>query len=110
MNRLIFNIIAILIFTCINAFAINSSADCIIIKDDNSIICKYKHERRDIEKIVKFEWHDPSGNISRKRDIIIPAGHGSIYDYRYLDGRLPGEWTFKVFDNNHTIESKFVIE
>ena len=39
----------------------------------------------------------------------IPAYHGSIYDYRYIKGRIKGKWTFKVLDNNSSYKTTFTI-
>jgi len=87
-----------------------NSVDCIILKDENSIICKYIHQRSEEDKYVEFYWIDPMGNISRERTMLIPAGHGSIYDYRFINGRVSGQWTFKVQDNNQTYQTNFIIE
>jgi hypothetical protein len=88
----------------------DSKADCIILKDEDSIICKYSHKRINSDKIVKFQWIEPNGVISRQRDMLIPAGHGSVYDYRYKNGRTQGEWTFKVLDNSQEFSTKFTLE
>ena len=87
-----------------------NSVDCIVLKDENSIICKYIHKRSEEDKYVEFYWIDPSGNISRERTMLIPAGHGSIYDYRFIYGRASGKWTFKVQDDNQTYQTNFIIE
>lgn len=75
-----------------------NSADCLILEDENSIVCKYTHERVDSDKEIQVLWIDPKGEISRDRNVVIPAGHGSIYDFRYIQGREKGTWTFKVID------------
>ncbi|GGD36873.1 hypothetical protein GCM10012288_08690 [Malaciobacter pacificus] len=75
---------------------IEPNADCLILEDENSIICKFEVTRTSYDKQIKIEWISPSGELSRERDMIIPAGHGSIYDYRYINGRELGFWTFKV--------------
>ena len=87
-----------------------NSVDCIILSDENSIICKYIHKRIDEDKYVEFIWIDPSDTISRQRTMLIPAGHGSIYDYRFINGRVSGEWTFEVLDNNQSYKTNFIIE
>ncbi|RXJ87965.1 hypothetical protein [Arcobacter sp. CECT 8985] len=84
--------------------------DCVILEDENSIICKYLQTRVDYEKKVIFEWIDPDNEISRKREMIIPPEHGSIYDFRYKDGRKKGEWIFKVIDGKKTYQTKFEIK
>ena len=96
--------------TVANAYDSQNNSDCIILKDENSIICKYTHSRMEEEKHVKFNWIDPMGIISRERIMIIPAGHGSIYDFRYITGRASGQWTFEVIDNNTTCKTNFIIE
>jgi hypothetical protein len=100
-----------------NIFAIDeteydpiNSVDCIILKDENSIICKYIHRRIDMDKYVEFRWIDPTGTISRQRTMQIPAGHGSIYDYRFINGRVTGTWTFEVLDDNKSYKTNFIIE
>lgn len=85
-------------------------ADCILLEDENSIICKYMAPRVDFDKSITIKWVDPSGVISREREMIIPAMHGSVYDYRYLQGRVSGIWTFTVVDENETFETQFTIE
>ena len=85
-------------------------ADCLILKDENSIICKYTHDRSSDDKEVKFEWIDPNGELSRERTMEIPAGHGSVYDFRYISGRLKGTWTFKVIDEENVISTTFELQ
>jgi len=85
-------------------------ADCLILEDENSIICKYTHQRVEDEKTVLFQWIEPDGTVSRDRNMTIPPFHGSIYDYRYIKGRTAGVWTFKVIDQNQTFSTNFTIE
>lgn len=84
--------------------------DCLILQDENSIICKYEHDRLDIDQEVLVQWIDPKGEISRERTLIIPAGHGSIYDFRYIEGRMKGIWQFKVKENDEEYSTTFTIE
>lgn len=88
----------------------DKKVDCLVLKDENSIICKYTHKRINKDVSVRFEWIAPDGSISRQRDMIIPAGHGSVYDYRYIKGRSLGEWTFKVIDETQEYKTTFIIE
>lgn len=76
--------------------AVQPQVDCLILEDENSIICKYEAIRSTQDQQIIVQWIDPQGDISRSRDMLVPAGHGSIYDYRYIKGRLLGTWTFKV--------------
>jgi len=88
-----------------------NNVDCIILEDENSIICKYTVvERPENDKEVTLQWIDPNNQISRERDMLIPSGHASIYDFRYKDGREQGKWTFKVIDNSKEYTTTFTIE
>jgi hypothetical protein len=84
--------------------------DCLILEDENSILCKYVHTRISLEKHIIVEWIEPDGLISRTRDMVIPAFHASIYDYRYVEGRTKGIWTFKVIDNKEEFTTTFTIK
>lgn len=85
-------------------------ADCILLEDENSIICKYQTPRSDFENNITIEWVDPNKEISRTRKMTIPPHHGSVYDYRYLEGRMKGIWTFRVIDSNQTYSTQFTIK
>lgn len=91
-------------------FAQESIVECLVINEENSIICKYTHERITEDKEVEVHWIDPTGNLSRERTMVIPSGHGSIYDFRYISGRMLGEWTFKVEDGEEIYETKFELK
>ncbi len=84
--------------------------DCIILEDENSIICRFEKNRTMMEENVVFQWIDPSNNISRERLMIIPSGHGSIYDYRYIKGRIKGKWTVRVVLNKEEYLTTFEIK
>lgn len=59
----------------------------------NIIKCTYVLERKTYERKVEFEWHSESVPYDdRKRVVVLPAHHGSLYDYRYLEGRAEGKW------------------
>ena len=87
-----------------------NKVDCLILEDENSIICKYLVPRSEDDKEIIVQWIDPQKDISRSRNMIIPAGHGSIYDYRYIKGRLLGDWTFKVIDNQKEYITEFELK
>jgi len=84
--------------------------DCLILEDENSIICKYSHERSENEKHIIVQWIEPDGSITRTRNMTIPPYHASIYDYRYAEGRTQGKWTFKVIDDDEEFITTFIIE
>jgi len=102
--------VSVLFFINNNLFANENQADCIILKDENSIICKYIQDRVNFDKNVIFNWVEPNGEISRTKNLIIPAGHGSVYDYRYYSGRTKGIWTFKVTDGEKRYTTNFTVE
>ncbi|NQY94081.1 MAG: hypothetical protein HRT43_07945 [Campylobacteraceae bacterium] len=84
--------------------------DCLILEDENSIICKYILVREGTDKSITFEWIDPQGNVSRTKDVMVLSNHGSVYDFRYINGREKGIWTFKVIDNNEIYKTQFEIK
>jgi len=84
--------------------------DCLILEDENSIICKYVLNRENKDKNITFEWIDPEGNISRSKDVMVLSNHGSVYDFRYINGRQKGIWTFKVIDNGQIYKTEFEIK
>ncbi len=92
------------------AYAEEKKVDCLILEDENSIICKYSHKRVPVETKITVNWIDPEGEITRARDMIIPAYHASVYDYRYIEGRKKGVWTFKVIDDEKEYLTTFTIE
>ncbi len=102
--------IIMIVFINSNLFAQKSAVDCIILEDENSIICKYIHTRVNFDKNVSFVWIEPNGAVTRTKELIIPAGHGSIYDYRYIKGRMQGTWGFKVVDGDEELKTTFTIE
>jgi hypothetical protein len=81
--------------------------NCLIIKEEGSIICKYTQERELEDRLVKINWIDPSNKISRKKSIKFKAGHGSVYDFRYMKGRMFGIWTVEVKDKDKDYNTTF---
>ncbi len=93
-------------------------------KDSDSLICEVLGEgskriqctffttRVDYDRNITFEWKSPSiDKDNRKRKIILNAHHGSLYDFRYYYGRLPGKWYVSVRDENTTLSSTtFIIQ
>jgi hypothetical protein len=94
----------------IGLFANENKVDCIVLKDENSIICKYTQQRVNYQKNVTFNWIEPNGQTTREKELIVPAGHGSVYDYRYIYGRTSGVWTLKVIDDKVEYKTNFTIE
>jgi len=86
-----------------------NNVDCIMLEDEDSIVCKYTHDRIPYDHNVSIRWIEPDKTISRTREMIIPAYHGSIYDYRYKKGRTKGIWTFEVIDDNKSYKTNFTL-
>ena len=89
------------------AQAYNPNVDCLILEDEKSIICKFEVIRDTKDQLIVINWISPTGEISRTREMIIPAGDVSAYDYRYLDGREGGKWNFKIIYNQNEYISSF---
>jgi hypothetical protein len=94
----------------IDEVRIEPSVDCLILQDENSIICKFETNRTLEDQDIVLQWIDPQGDVSRSRNMIVPAGHASIYDYRYINGRLAGFWTFKVIENEREYTTSFELK
>lgn len=89
----------------------NPNVDCLILEDENSIICKFEVIRDpQNEQMITINWISPTGEISRTREMLIPAGDSSAYDYRYLDGREGGKWDFKIIYNGKEYSSQFELK
>ena len=86
------------------------NVDCLILKDENSIICKYETIRKDFDEPIFIEWINPQGEVSRTREMTVPAGHGSIYDFRYIKDRSLGTWTFKVSSKDEVYTTTFELK
>lgn len=88
----------------------NPNVDCLILEDEKSIICKFEVIRDTKDQQIIIHWISPTGEISRTREMIIPAGDVSAYDYRYLDGREGGKWNFKILYNQDEYSSSFELK
>jgi hypothetical protein len=88
----------------------NPNVDCLILEDENSIICKFEVIRDIKDQQIVIHWISPTGEISRTREMNIPAGDVSAYDYRYLDGREGGKWNFKIVYNENEYTSSFELK
>jgi hypothetical protein len=114
MNKIIY--IFLLLFISFNTLIAEeksktkNSVDCVIIEDENLIVCKYIQQWSGVENEIRFNWIEPNGKLSRSKNLIIPVGHLSIYDFRFLKGRTKGVWTFIAKDKNKEYKTNFTIE
>jgi len=96
-------------------FTVYVSAATVQCKIENErIYCTYHLDRSDNQngKSVEFYWISPqSPKDDRIRHFDIPPRHGFVYDYRFLPGRINGEWHVKVIDldTNQSVETTFKI-
>ena len=89
----------------------NPNADCLVLEDEKSVICKFEVMREETkEQQITINWISPTGEISRTREMVIPAGDTSAYDYRYLDGRENGKWDFKIIYSGKEYSTKFELQ
>lgn len=89
----------------------NPNVDCLILEDENSIICKFEVIKDSLnEQKIVINWVNPNGEISRTREMLIPAGDSSAYDFRYLDGRESGKWDFKIIYNEKEYSTSFELK
>lgn len=89
----------------------NPNADCLILEDEKSVICKFEIMRDETkEQQITINWISPTGEISRTREMLIPAGDTSAYDYRYLDGRENGKWDFKIIYAGKEYSTQFELQ
>ena len=85
----------------------NPNLECLILADEDSVVCKFEVIRSDKEQQIVINWISPTGEISRTREMIINAGDSTAYDYRHLDGRENGKWNFKIIYNDKEYVSQF---
>lgn len=85
----------------------NPNLECLILADEDSVVCKFEVIRSDKEQQIIINWISPTGEISRTREMIINAGDSTAYDYRHLDGRENGKWNFKIIYNDKEYISQF---
>lgn len=111
MNKIIFSLFlfSTYLFSA-GMTAETNEVDCLVLESENSIICKYVNEKFEDDKFVRVEWIDPTGVISRDRKVLMAKGHRSIYDFRYISGRIKGVWTFKATDAENTYSTTFEIK
>ena len=89
----------------------NPNADCLVLEDEKSVICKFEVMRDETkEQQITINWISPTGEISRTREMVMPAGDTSAYDYRYLDGRENGKWDFKIIYSGKEYSTKFELQ
>jgi hypothetical protein len=78
--------------------------------EDNTITCKLLTKRKNKEREVRFNWKSPNAKDDRKRKMVLPANHASIYDARNKKGRVKGLWKVHVtLEDNAAISTTFVI-
>ena len=78
---------------------------------EDTITCKLLTKREDREREVLFKWKSPNAKDDRKREMVLPANHASIYDARNKKGRVKGLWKVQVtLEDDAEITTSFVIQ
>lgn len=91
---------SLLTFFTLSLFATDALV-CSVVNDDDilKIKCVYKTARTSYDRNISMAWTSPSTpQDDRFKTILLPAHHGSAYDYRYFDGRADGSWTISATD------------
>jgi len=95
----------------------DSTLTCEVVDDGvEQIKCTFATPRKNETREISFYWHsDMHPQDDRERDIVLPANHGSVYDYRYLRGRAQGAWTVTVTltdtdGREHEVVHAFMLE
>jgi len=92
------------------------SLECTAVSEDiEKIVCKIQVERSDYDRVVTFFWHSKRyPQDDRERTVVLNANHGSVFDYRFLRGRVQGEWSVAVTvddtDEQNSAEAHFILE
>ncbi len=93
-------LVSLLTLFTLGLFA-NDSLVCNVVNEDEilKIKCIYKTTRMSYDRNISMAWTSPSTpQDDRFKTILLPAHHGSTYDYRYFDGRADGSWTISATD------------
>ncbi len=75
------------------------------------IRCKYMEMSQDKSRQVSFQWVSPDNPAdNRVKTITVPAGHISVFDYRYFGGRAEGKWVISVteLDTNKSVSTEYM--
>ena len=79
--------------------------------EQQKIYCTYFIDRSDNQngKKVEFHWYSPNAQDDRIKVFEVPPLYGSIYDYRFLPGRVAGKWRVvaRELDTNKSAEATF---
>lgn len=89
----------------------NPNIECLILEDENSIVCKFEVQKdEESSQKVTINWISPNGEISRSRELEVAPFDTSVYDFRYLDGREKGLWSFVIIYKNSQYSSNFELK
>lgn len=98
-------------FLLISSFVFSAEVTCETIQDSiKKIRCKYLSLSEKASRNVTFKWTSPDNPAdNRAKSHIVPAGHISVFDYRYFAGRAEGTWTIEVYEeNNSSVSIKYL--
>ena len=88
--------------------------ECTVVEEHDKIIrCTFSSVRIASDRNVTFSWKsETTPQDDRERTFVLPAGHGSVYDYRYYYGRAQGTWQISILgDDGETLaKTSFTID
>ncbi|MEE8589385.1 MAG: hypothetical protein V3S80_08600 [Sulfurimonadaceae bacterium] len=82
----------------------------ICLDEGDKITCKLMTKRVNEDREVEFEWKSPNGKDDRKREMVLPANHASIFDIRHKKGRVKGVWTVEAELDDEEVTATFKIQ
>lgn len=94
-----------------NVESYNPNIECLILEDEDSIVCKFEVQKdEENSQKVTINWISPNGEISRSRELEVAPQNASVYDFRYLDGREKGLWSFVIIYKDSQYSSSFELK
>ncbi|MEA2111777.1 MAG: hypothetical protein U9P71_06990 [Campylobacterota bacterium] len=79
--------------------------------ESKRIQCTFFTQRVSFDRNISFHWKSPDKEYDfREHSFVLPAHHGSVYDYRYYHGRSLGEWKVLVKDEHNQTMAQTVIK
>jgi hypothetical protein len=80
------------------------------INNINSIKCMLSGISNKKETNYIVTWENPNNKIERTKDFIVKPNHNSFFDYRYVDGRMEGEWLISFTRGDKVYKTKYYLK
>ena len=78
-------------------------------KTQTKVTCKLTLTRTKEDREVTFTWKSPRSKDNRKRTIVLPASHATIFDARLTKGREKGTWKVNTEVNAKNYSTNFTL-